>query len=381
MQLKYSLVALACIATLSAEDSISISYLQYDEDNNRVSVSAPAIAIQKDFGKDYTLDVYVVSDSVSGATPTYVEENVVASSGATSVATTTSVVPVYNQSNEFDEVRNAYTLNLTKRLENRNEISIGTTVSLESDYYSYELSGGYLQYLDTAKNRSLNYGLSAQFNEILVYCASSTDTEVCDASSGSSEAATSIGIGTEIGLSQILDKNSIIKGSLFLKYEDGYLSNPYLKAVKDDGVSLTLESDQRPDTRLGYGAYLSYKNAFRDNQTFQVDYRLYSDDWGILSNTVNTKYYYEATNDLTLGFGLRYYKQSEADFYQEGYFEPSARYLSSDERLSDFSAVTYTFEAKYNITDKLSTNFSYNSYDQSTDLSATYYTLGFKYKF
>lgn len=393
MQLKYSLAALACVASLHAEDSISISYLQYNESDSRVSVSAPAISIKKDFGTDYTVDAYIVADAISGATITYID----ASSGASgsggggsggddddkifykNIANPNDIT--YDKVN-FDDTRFAYALNLTKRLENRNEITIGTNISLESDYYSYEFSTGFLQYLDKSKNRSLNYGISYQLNQILVPCDGDIKPARCDTTSGSSEKEDSTTLSAEIGMSQIIDKNSLIQGGVFVRAEDGYLTHPYLNVVRDYNTTPKIVGENRPDSRMGYGITLGYKNAFATNKTLQLDYRLYTDDWGILSNTVTSKYYYEMNDKLTFGLGLRVYVQSEADFYNgnKDYFT-NETYASSDERLSSFNALTYSFDTNYHINKQMSTNISLNYYDQSTSLSAMYLNVGFKYKF
>lgn len=73
MQLKISLATATLLSTLAlqAEDYVSFQYLQYDENKNRTSVSAPAISINKDFGVDYTLNASFVADAVSGASETY----------------------------------------------------------------------------------------------------------------------------------------------------------------------------------------------------------------------------------------------------------------------------------------------------------------------
>jgi hypothetical protein len=83
MQLgKLSLAASMVLVAMnaSAQDYINVEFMQYDESDSRVSVSAPSLEINKDFGADYTLNVDVVLDSVSGASPTYYDAD--ASSGA-----------------------------------------------------------------------------------------------------------------------------------------------------------------------------------------------------------------------------------------------------------------------------------------------------------
>jgi len=94
--------------------------------------------------------------------------------------------------------------------------------------------------------------------------------------------------------------------------------------------------------------------------------------------------YTNITEQLTLGLGLRYYTQTEAEFYNENidYFT-NETYASSDERLSEFDAFTYKASVNYKQNDMLSYNLGAQFYQQNTitDMSATIFTIGLKYKF
>ena len=109
-------------------------------------------------------------------------------------------------------------------------MTIGGNYSTEHDYDSTELSTEYLHYLDSSKNQSITIGGSYQKNDVSIYCK--LNTGACDSSSGASEKIKDLEvITTEIGFTQILDKTSLIKGSIFYINEDGYLSNPYMRVV------------------------------------------------------------------------------------------------------------------------------------------------------
>lgn len=77
---------------------------------------------------------------------------------------------------------------------------------------------------------------------------------------------------------------------------------------------------------------------------------------------------------------MRGYIQSDADFYNSNYFKDEI-YISSDSRLSDFNALTYKASINYKIHDDVEVNFGANYYNQSTDLSATYFVTGVRYSF
>ena len=56
-----------------AEDFVRVQYLQYNESDDRIDVIAPSIEINKDLGTDYTLNFKMVGDTVSGASPSYID--------------------------------------------------------------------------------------------------------------------------------------------------------------------------------------------------------------------------------------------------------------------------------------------------------------------
>ena len=383
MQLRISLAAATLLSALSvqAEDYVSFEYLQYDENNNRTSVSAPSITVNKDFGVDYTLNVSLVADAVSGASETYYD----ASSGASAIDSRSTNV---NQSDvkygnvDYEDDRVAGSIALTTRFDNRDELTVGINRSNESDFYSTELSGEYMHYLDESKNQSITFGLSYMANQILVQC-SATGTGSCDTLSGGSEEETADTISTQIGFHQVLDSTSYAEAALYFMQEDGYLTNPYLNVVRyyDSGTA-QIVGENRPDSRTIYGASFKYAKAVNDQFSALASYRFYNDDWGVNSHTIDTDLYYEPNSDWLFKVGLRYYTQSEADFFkfEKDYFT-NQTYASSDLRLSDFDAITYKSYVEYKFSDEFSYNISANFYDQSTDLSATYFMTGFKYKF
>ena len=92
--------------------------------------------------------------------------------------------------------------------------------------------------------------------------------------------------------------------------------------------------------------------------------------------------YYEVNSAFTIGFGLRYYTQSEAEFYSDNInFFTTQTIASMDKKVSDFDAMTYKLSVTYKQNEELSYDVGINYYDQSTDLSATYFSAGIKYKF
>jgi len=383
LRTKISLVAATLLyaSALMADDYVSVQYIQYEESDNRASISSPSIEFSKDFGVDYSLKVGITTDSVSGASPTW--HGYDSTSGATAHSETSiHKDDIYYTPIEYDDDREAMNVLFTTRFASRDELSVGVNYSSENDYEARELSSEYLHYLDTSKNRSISAGISLQSNRVEVVCQGN---EKCDASSGASELFDVDVISAEVGFTQIIDENSLAKVSFFGSNEDGYLSNPYMKVLRGnlDSSFLEIAYENKPDTRISYGATLQYVAAITENLSSHNNYRFYSDDWDIVSHTLSSELYYELGKKWILGAGLRYYTQNESNFYKSGkngYFS-NEEYASSDERMGNFDAIGYKVNTDYRISKAVSMNVGLNIYDQLDSFNATYYNVGLKYRF
>ena len=204
-KLKLSLVTASLLFASSAfaQDYVRINYMQYDENDNRVSVKAPSIEINKDIGVNYTLNATVVTDTVSGATPIYVDT----SSGASAFNSKgTNKVPA-NKNIIFSEQRTNASLSLVKRLQSRDEITTALSRSHESDYDSNSMSVDYLHWANESKNRSYNIGASFAVNNILIRdCSYNAQCGTPDTISSASKKETSNTIATQLGVTQIINK-------------------------------------------------------------------------------------------------------------------------------------------------------------------------------
>ncbi len=382
MQLKTTLSLLTCTllvgSVLQAEDYVSVQYVYYNEDDGRTTIHTPAMEVSKDFGVDYNLNISVVHDALSGASPIWYDS----SSGATATLNEGTLYKddIVYADVPYDDKRTALGMMLTTRFASRDELRVGLNYSDENDYTSRELSAEYLHYLDSSKNRSLSAGVSYQNNDVSVYCFE----ESCDASSGASGVMTQrVDVwSAEIGITQVIDVTSLLKASLFYGNESGYLSNPYMSVVRYYNASARLTPEHKPERRTAYGMLLQYSKALSERLSANMSYRLYDDDWDITSHTIHTELYYEWTQHLTLGAGLRYYVQSEASFYssRKDYFTNETD-ASSDRRMSRFDAYNLMLSGTYDLQNNTSVNMGMNYYDQPDHFSAVYYTVGLTYRF
>jgi len=383
MQLKLSIIACSVLAAsaIHAEDYVSIQYMGYDEDSGRTTIHTPSIEINKDFGADYTLNMTLIHDSVSGASPTYYD----ASSGASATIPDGPSLRsdiVYGDI-PYEDKRTAFAGSLTKRFESRDELTVGYSYSDENDYTSNEVSAEYLHYLDPGKNSSVSLGVSYQSNDVGIYCF--LGTSQCDGVSGASgtmvEESLDV-VNVQLGYTQILNKTSVLKGSLFMINEDGYLSNPYMRVVRNYNTVPRITEENKPDSRRAYGVTLEYAKSFSEQLSSVISYRFYDDDWDITSHTLDMKLYYSWTDALTTGFDFRAYTQTKAYFFsgRRDYFTDQ-EYASSDRRVSEFDSYNYAVTFDYKVTETVDVNFGLGYYDQPEYFDAIYYNVGLKYKF
>jgi len=238
-----------------------------------------------------------------------------------------------------------------------------------------------MHYLDSSKNQSISLGTSYQKNEVSIYCFLNTDE--CDTSSGASKKVKDLEVfNYEFGFTQTIDKTSQLKASLFYISEEGYLNNPYMRVVRDYNTNPKITQENKPNSRKAYGVSFQYSKALSNKLTTISSYRFYSDDWDIVSHTLNSEFYYEFNNRLTTGIGLRYYNQNEAEFYNGSadYFTDQI-YASSDRRMSSFDSLNYKVSVDYKINSSVRVNGSLNYYDQLDLFDAFYYNVGVKWYF
>lgn len=75
-------------------------------------------------------------------------------------------------------------------------------------------------------------------------------------------------------------------------------------------------TESRPDSKTRWAWYTAFQQGVFTADVLRVSYRLYGDDWGMLSHTVDSFYRWQFTEGMFLEPHLRGYTQSAADFYR-----------------------------------------------------------------
>ena len=290
---------------------IAVKYLQYKDWQpglDRIKVTAPSVFVLVPLSPRWSVEGSLVSDSVSGATPRYHT----AISGATPRMT--------------DE-RHAGDVKVT-RYEERSSYSLGVSKSKEHDYDSSAVSFG-ASFSSDDNNRTWNIGVGFASDKI-----GSTNDPTLDERKRTTELM--------VGVTQALSATDLVQLNLTRNIGRGFYSDPYK------------EPDIRPRRRDQDILLVRWNHHFVDlGATARTSYRYYHDTFGINAHTLSVEWVQPLSGMFTLTPSVRLYSQSAAKFYFDpvydptvgapyppGYFTNPPEFISADQRLSAFGAVT-----------------------------------------
>lgn len=325
--------------------------LLYVEGNSRVSALEPVISATRNYDSETKLNLTLSGDTLTGAspngaTPSDQVQTFTSPSGKGDYQIGAGEQPL---DDTFRDTRGALAGSWSAPLGRDWAYSAGGHLSAEHDYTSIGANGTLSHYFNL-KNTTLTLGLSLS-NDLInpeggvrtglsAMPAYGTDTGASSRPDSDSKNVTDV----VLGLSQVIDKQTLMQVSYSISASDGYLNDPYkiVSVIDDqagsnyggnyqqDGSNLYLY-EKRPDTRTKQAVYWQVKHQFTDGDILDLDYRFMTDDWGIQSHTIGAKYRI-ALGSHYLEPQLRWYTQGAADFYH--------RYLTSSEydQVSEASA-------------------------------------------
>ncbi len=409
MQLNKKLAVLSVVAGItpllnaSAGDEIAIKHTYYQESDNRIKVNYTNSSFKYDIGADYTFNLNLGYDSLSGGTPIW--DSISGASNNLKDDSSSGASPCIDDMDEYickstrgenifgngkknmsdfayrnvymEDTRTSANASLTKRTASRDEISIGLNYSKESDFKSMNGSFSYLYNFDSTRNRSISAGISYQYNQAKHrYDWKNFKT-----------------INTQIGYTQVFSKDFLASVSLFGIFQNGNLNNPYQRVVRYFDVSLGdkpyfkyfLSSEKKPDNRKAYGLSAKVVKEVFDKTALHGSYRLYGDNWGINSHTFEVSLHADVSKRFSLVPFVRYYDQTHANFYKpyntKDFTFSKDSYATNDERLSDLSTITYGLGVIGKINKSLSANAYFTHQSQNNNLNMNYVSFGLNYHF
>ncbi|MFL3658289.1 MAG: DUF3570 domain-containing protein [Opitutales bacterium] len=350
------------------EEHISVKWQDYSEDNDRIRVISHYLGFEKAISNQVVLKAHAVHDAISGATPTGVP------------ADEDGNVPL----SYLEDIREAGVIDLDWT-HGIHKSTFQYSHSSESDF----LSRGYA-FSQTSEFNKRNTGLS--------FGVSLVDDDVRPSFFETSREKKSYDYF--LGLSQVLDPNTIVALNYTYGDASGYLSDPYKLVRKNTeilpNIFLPLSfSENRPADRTRDIVFFNVKRFFDGvGGSLDFDYRYFIDNWGVRSDTFDIEWYQKIGGNLIIRPKYRYYSQSAARFYTLDLsgtsLEPGDTvqglepFYSSDYRLAKFDTHSYGVKFIYKFSERYSIDASFERYEmegkdetpQSAFADADIITLG-----
>lgn len=145
------------------------------------------------------------------------------------------------------------------------------------------------------KNTALNIGTSYTANDIIPNQLGAINPRV----GGTNNNWQMMG-----GITQVVNTTTLAQFAVTYFLDRGFMNDPY-------------KPDYLPDRRVGWsfaGKYLHYIQSFHE-AGFNLEYRYYTDDWGVSSSTVKSTLRMDLVNGWGLEPGIRYYSQTGTKYY------------------------------------------------------------------
>ena len=311
------------------EGVVALRYYDYRDwqpGASRMTVRSQTLYALLPLSDTSTLEGSVTHDTMSGASPLY--HNTL--SGASGLGVT--------------DYRTAGDFKYTKYLDG-NALAVGAAYSDERDYVS---RAGLFEWRHWSDDRNRTYvvGVGATHDRI-------------DSSNGVALHKRRETFDLLVGVTQVLDAQSIVESSITYSQGRGYYSDPY-KLL-----------DTRPDHRRVFAWLTRYNHHWPElDATARISYRYLHDSFGDESHAIEASWVQSLPQGFVVTPTLRYYTQSAANFYFDPPFPRGAiegQPYTADTRLSAFGAITAGVRAAKAIGSDLTIDVALNFYRQRSD--------------
>jgi hypothetical protein len=156
--------------------------------------------------------------------------------------------------------------------------------------------------------------------------------------------------GYAVGISQILTRSLIATFNYEVLTDQGYLQSPYRKILylTAGGAGFAQADQVYPNTRTSNAASVEAKYYLWYRAAATVQYRYFSDTWGIRAHTAEIGYTHPAFKSWIFDGSFRFYTQNAASFYSDLF--PRANFqnfMARDRELASFNSYTVGVGASY----------------------------------
>jgi hypothetical protein len=360
-----ALLGVSAAAPVMADDaerwSFDTALLYYGENDDRVQDVSATIGARRNFDDDRLLNLTLTADTLTGASASGAiamdgPQTFTSPSGKAVYTTAAGRTPL---DDTFHDTRFALNASWTQPLARLYTLSGGLGFSTEYDYThlgaNLSLSRDF-----NKRNTTLSAGLAYSQDDIDPVGGApiplSQMLDVGDLSNKRNSDSKDV-LDVLFGVTQVLTRDTVLRVNYSYSKSSGYLNDPYkLLSVVDGTTGDTISHtpapgvqgpsgvflfESRPDSRAKHSLYAEMKHAF-GAPVLYGSYRFMTDDWGIDSHTGEVRLRWPVGSANYVEPVLRYYMQSQADFYHPSLVQGAAlpTYASADFRLGEFDAVT-----------------------------------------
>jgi hypothetical protein len=323
-------------------------YQTYDESGGRMFIESYYYRGEMFLSEDTSFRFQILRDAISGSTPI-------------GTLPGDAVQPFLV---ELEDVRSGVLAALSQQIGDH-RLELEASNSRESDYLSQGISLNDRWELNQ-KNTTLSMGLNFVNDTIVVRGTDDQNKKNYDAF---------------LGVSQLLDKNTVLFANLTLGYSEGYLNDQYKVIQRNElffGIPVTnIYRENRPSSRLRAVLQLQGTHFFSGaNAALDAILRLTQDDYGISSQSLQLEWRQGLFDHLELTPFVRYYQQTAADFYHrtlnglnvgtpQDYPDGSGVNYSADYRLSSMAALSLGLKTRVRLSENISLSATYERYEMT----------------
>jgi hypothetical protein len=364
-----------------AYSELNSALLVYQESAGRVSAVEPALDLSVHAADGRELDLGLVADAVSGATPngavpSNAPQNFVTpirAQGSTATVTSASggstiiqlpptpgqisaaalgrqyTVPANTLPTDkgFHDHRGSANFGWSQPIDDLTQWGIGGGYSRETDYQALTANIR-LSRAFNANNTTVSLSLNTELDSSFPFGGIPTPLTVMNAQWKTPTSRDKTQSGFVFGLTQALSRRWLMQLNYAFDRQDGYQNDPYrIISLVDSSSGVPIQSlyENRPLKRQSQSFFWDNKFDFAFSVT-DVSLRYYADSWGVKSNTAEISERLALLKDLYFEPGYRWYHQTAASFFHyylaQGQSLPA--YATSDSRLAQFTGTT--LEAK-----------------------------------
>lgn len=339
------LTATPLVAAEASDDQLwrlDVGAMHYDEDE-RITVDEGTVRLKRQLNEDSSIAIRTGYDAVSGSSPTGAVR-IQSKSGASGTAYLA----------KFDARRTSIGADWDTPLNEALRLTLNADHSTQATYDSTGV-GATLAHDLNQRNTTLVAGVGFSRDAVkpeqgLHYGMGSVATRRVWQQDAAKEQ-----LDVQLGLTQVVARGTLLQLNYVRSRAAGYLTNPYkIVSVVNAATGSTGDYDSvfenRPRIRDTNALYAQVNQSVGSGVAYFA-YRYFLDDWGIRAHTFDVKYRQPLGQRLFVQPHVRYYRQTDADFYRSMLTNTEVanlpQYASADYRLANMQTTSLGVKVGY----------------------------------